>query len=155
VAQLIRMVFVAGVLALLVACETVFHEDETLRIQTDRESYALGDTARITVTNPGGEAVYVRRCGPRSYRFALLQVDEDGTESVVVRDICRSFNQIRVEIGPRSASELELPLNFDVPRGFDLDAPYRIALYMVGTVNPEPDSSLQNRSNVFFFQLPG
>lgn len=144
----------AALVALLAACETVFEEEDTLRIQTDRERYAVGDTVRITVTNPGLEAVYVRRCGPRSYRYALHRIDENGSETVVVPDICRSFNQLRVEIMAQSSSEFDLPLNFDVSRGFDVDAPYRIALHMLGTVNPEPDSSLHNRTNVFFLDLP-
>jgi hypothetical protein len=143
--------FIAALfLFVIIACEKVFEADKSLVIETDRMLYALGDTVTIRIYNPTEEAVYVRRCGPRSFRFALVQLDETtNSEAMLVPDICRSFNQLRVGIMPRTETELRIPLIFDLSRYSLTDGLYQIALYMMGTIPVEPDSLIPNRTNTF------
>ncbi|MCC5926158.1 MAG: hypothetical protein JJU41_06305 [Bacteroidetes bacterium] len=150
VVKLIPLLLVVSFFALTTGCEKVFDEERSLLIETDRLLYSLGDTMAVRVHNPGEQAVYVRRCGPRSFRFALIQLDEStNTEVEIVPDVCRSFNQLRVGIMPRTEEELRIPLEFDLPRGVQLDGLYQIKLYLIGTLPVEPDTTLPNRSNTF------
>lgn len=138
------------VLTFSMACEKVFDGDNTLVLETDRMFYALGDTVHVRIINPTSEAVYLRRCGPVSYRFSLVAINENtGEKSVVVPDNCRSFNQLRVGINGGKETRIAIPLTFNIPRGTGIDGLYEISFYLAGTINPEPDSSLFNRTNPF------
>lgn len=150
VAKLSSVTILIILLLVGAGCEKVFESDTTIIIETDRLLYSVGDTMTVRIVNPGQESVYVRRCGPQSYRFALIAINEQtGTEEVLVPDVCRSFNQLRIGIRPGSETELVIPLGLDLPRGMPRDGLYQLEIYLVGTLPGEPDPSIPNRTNTF------
>lgn len=139
---------------LFASCEKVYETERELELKTDKFAYKHGETMVITIDNPTDQAVYYRRCGPVNYRYSLSFINhETGDERVITPDNCRSFNQSRLMVAPRTTEEIEIPLNFVVFRDLDPVGDYVINLTMSGVLPPEPDSTLNSKTNIFQVEL--
>ena len=136
------------------SCEKVYETERELSLKTDKLGYKHGEMLVITIDNPTDQAVYYRRCGPVNFRYTLTFINhQTGEERVISADNCRSFNQSRLMVAPRSSEEVEIPLNFSVPQNLDPNGDYVLNLTLSGVLPPEPDSTLNSRTNIFQVEL--
>lgn len=131
------------------ACEKVFEEHLEITINTDKSLYEYSDSLFVTIYNPLSEAIYYRRCGINSFRYSMKRLDEDGVETIVVPDNCRSFNQTLMMVPPRDSVQLGLTLQFITPHDQQPEGIYRLDVLLLNIFSLEADTTFNNRSNPF------
>lgn len=142
-----RYLILVTAFCISIACEKVFEDESTVRLQTHLDSYALGDTMRIAFDNPTDMAFYYRRCGTPSIRYSIHKVE--GSDTLTLRgDVCNSFNRAVVEVPSKSEVELVFRLAINPPTGFVVPGYYFIDVHLMDVLNQNVEAPI-NRTNLF------